>query len=197
MRVLAFVLLTAGLLGAVPRQSSEPVLQQLLASGRDADLRWPDLSDVQADLTTLYARRDWSPVWFRDDTLVASARSLLRTLQEAPVRGLVAEDYDAPWLALQVARSDTAMILRTDLAFSVAAARFALALRRGRVTPTSVDTSFHLTVDSFDLAGTVQELAASDEPNDVLRRLEPPFLHYWLLMGALVRYRQLSQEYSS
>lgn len=196
MRVLAFVLLTAGLLGAVPRQSSEPVLQQLLASGRDADLRWPDLSDVQADLTTLYARRDWSPVWFRDDTLVASARSLLRTLQEAPVRGLVAEDYDAPWLALQVARSDTAMILRTDLAFSVAAARFALALRRGRVTPTSVDTSFHLTVDSFDLAGTVQELAASDEPNDVLRRLEPPFLHYWLLMGALVRYRQLSQEYS-
>jgi L,D-transpeptidase YcbB len=196
MRPPVFALLAVALLGVVPRHMPDPVVQQLLASGRDADLRWPDLADVQADLTTLYSRRDWAPVWFRDDTLIGSARSLLRTLQEAPVRGLVAEDYDAPWLALQVARSDTTMIARTDLAFSVAAARFALALRRGRVTPTSVDTSFHLAVDSFDLAGTVQEVAASDEPNDVLRHLEPPFLHYWLLMAALERYRRLSQDYS-
>jgi L,D-transpeptidase YcbB len=196
MRALVIALLVAALAGAVPPQRSEPVIQQLLASGRDPDLRWPDLADVKAELTTLYSRRDWSPVWFRDDTLVSSARSLLRTLEEAPVRGLAAGDYDAPWLALQAARADTAMIARTDLAFSVAAARFALALRRGRVTPMSVDTSFHLAVDTFDLAGTVQELASSDEPNDVLRRLEPPFLHYWLLMASLVRYRQLSQEYA-
>ena len=196
MRTLAFLLLATALLGAIPRQEPEPVIQQLLATGRDADLRWPNLSDVQGDLTTLYAGRDWAPVWFRDDTLISSARSLLRTLQEAPVRGLRSEDYDAPWLARQVAQGDTAMMARTDLAFSVAAARFALALRRGRVSPASVDTSFHLAVDSFDLAGTVQELAESDEPNDVLRHLEPPFLHYWLLMSALARYRQLSQDYS-
>lgn len=196
MRTPLCLLLAAALLGAQPRQVAEPVVQQLLSTGRDADLRWPNLADVQGDLTTLYAGRDWAPLWFKDDTVVSAARALVRTLQEAPVRGLAAEDYDVEWLGVQLALGDTTMIARTDLALSVAAARFALALRRGRVRPTAVHATFLLPADSFDLAGTVQALTTAEEPNDVLRRLEPPFLHYWLLMGALVRYRQLSQDYS-
>lgn len=196
MRLPIVLLLAAALPGAAPRQAPESAIQRLLATGRDADLRWPNLTDVRTELTALYASRDGAPLWFRDDTLTAPARAFIRTLAEAPARGLDAGDYDAEWLGVRAAAPDTTMIARTDLALSVGAARFALALRRGRVSPTAAHSTLRLPVDSFDLGGTVGALAASEQPNGVLRRLEPPFLHYWLLVAALVRYRQLSRDYA-
>ncbi len=177
-------------------QAPEPAVQQLLESGRDADLRWPELADVQADLTQLYSLRGWAPLWFRDDTLTAAAHSLIRAVSEAGNRGLDPADYDADWLGVQAAIADTALNARTDLGLSVAAARLALALRRGRIRPTAVHATLRLPVDSFDLVATVRAMADSDQANDVLRRLEPPYLHYWLLVSALVRYRELAKDQS-
>jgi murein L,D-transpeptidase YcbB/YkuD len=76
----------------------------------------------------------------------------------------------------------------------VATARFALALRRGRISPESVHATFKLPVEPFDLAATVDSLARSTQPNEILRRLEPSVLHYWLLIAALVRYQQLARD---
>jgi len=190
-------LLGAALLGAsLPRHAPPPEIRALITVGIDADLRWPNLTDVQPDLARLYASRDWAPFWFRDDTLVTSARLLVEALQEATVRGLDPEDYDAGWLAGQAEAGDTAMLGRTDVALSVAAARFALALRHGRVSPASADSGFRLPVDPFDLRGTLEALAASESPNEVLKQLEPPFLQYWLLISALSHYRQLALNYA-
>ncbi len=196
MRPPLLLLLSATLLGATHAKAPEPAVQLLLETGRHPDLRWPVLSDVQGALAELYASRDWAPVWFRDDTLTTPARAILRSLAEAPTRGLNPADYDVEWLSLQAAQADTAMEARTDLALSVAVARFATALRRGRVSPTAVHSTLHLPADSFDLAGTVRVLATADQPNDLLRTLEPPFIQYWLLMSALGRYRQLWQDSS-
>ena len=188
------VLLTVA--GAHQAPATRP-LQQLVESARHPDLRWPDISDVQGDLERLYAGRDWAPLWFVDDTLSRPARALIQVLAEAGNRGLNPEDYDAPWLVAQAARSappDSVQAARVELALSVAASRFSLALRFGRISPAAVHVVFHLPPDSLDVVTALLALAKSEEPNRLLNALEPPFIHYWLLMAALVRYRELARD---
>ena len=78
----------------------------------------------------------------------------------------------------------------------MATARFALALRFGRVKPEAAHVEFHLPAETLDVSTAILSLAKSDEPNRFLYALEPPFLHYWLLMAALGRYRALALDSS-
>ncbi len=191
-------------LGAMPvsqarllRAPPTEVLQELVGAARHPDLRWPDFSDVQPDLSQLYGARDWTPLWLAGDSLSSPARALIRVLQEATTRGLDPADYDADWLAVQAARTDrgdTALAARVELALSVAAARYVRALRFGRISPEAVHATFRLPRDTLDLRGTLESLARSEAPNAILRPLEPPFIHYWLLMAALTRYRELTRD---
>ena len=179
------------------RNPGAEVLQALVQAGRHPDLRWPDLSDVQGDLTRLYSGRDWAPLWFYEDTLTGPARALIRVLSEAAIRGLDPGDYDAPWLESQSIRTappDSALAARIEVGLSVAAARFALALRFGRVSPQAAHAEFHLPPDSLDVTTALLALAKNEEPNRLLQALEPPFIHYWLLMSALVRYHNLARD---
>lgn len=182
--------------GARPSQEA---LQRLLGGARHPDLRWPDIRDVAGDLNRLYTSRQWVPLWFSGDTLTAPAWALLQVLDQAANRGLDPLDYDAPWLETQLHRSAAprdSLAARLELALSVAAARYATALRLGRVNPLAVHATFRVSTpaDSFDVTRTLTSLAVTPYPNEVLRGLEPPFLHYWLLMASLVRYRELSRD---
>jgi murein L,D-transpeptidase YcbB/YkuD len=199
------LLLLAALLGGGPQVASVPAspgaeLARLLETRRHPDLRWGDLRDVQGTLQALYAARGYEPLWLAGGRLTLPARALLRVLAEARNRGLDPADYDAAWLASQgeALAQDTSGLLapRVDLGLSVAAARFAVALRLGRVKPAAVHATWRMPEDSFDLASTVTALAGSTRPNELLRALEPPFVHYWLLMAALVRYRELARDSS-
>jgi murein L,D-transpeptidase YcbB/YkuD len=202
MLVLPFCLLLVGWSrgqSEPPRTPARAPLQQLVSSAHHPDLRWPDISDVQDPLTRMYTERGWVPLWFSGDTLTAPARAMIRVLGEAGNRGLDPADYDAPWLADQAGRPevpDSALAARIELGLSVASARFALALRFGRIPPEAVHVTFHLPPDSLDVTTALLTLAKSEEPNRLLRVLEPPFLQYWLLMSALVRYHGLAQDSS-
>ena len=194
---LAVLLLAPAPAAALALRPGQGVLQRLVEEARHPDLRWPDLRDVAPDLARLYGARQWLPLWFAQDTLTAPARALIRVLDEAANRGLDPLDYDAPWLETQLGRglgADSDLAARVEVALTVAAARFATALRRGRIRPEAVHATFRVPVDSFDVTLALTILAVSPSPNDVLRALEPPFLHYWLLMASLVRYRELARD---
>lgn len=184
--------------GTPVRSGTEAQLLELVTSGRHPNLRWPDFSDVSADLDRIYSGRDWRPLWFVDDTMTGPGRALVRVLAEAGNRGLDPGDYDTGWLIAEanrpLASGDTTRTARLEVALSVAAARFSLALRRGRVSPASVHATFKLPMDSFSVDSTLLQLAGSDRPNEVLTALEPQLLHYYLLIGAVVRYRQLARD---
>ena len=138
-------------------------------------------------------------MWLSGAGFSPPARALLRVLGEAANRGLDPGDYDAVWLESQgvmLETGDPERQARVELGLTIAAARFATALRRGRVSPRAVHATYRVPADSFDVAATVAALAGSTRPNDLLQRLEPPFVHYWLLMAALVRYRELARDSS-
>jgi len=194
------LLFVLALAAPLPHQAQFTVaveLERLVADSRHPDLRWGDFRDVQQDLTALYQARAWEPIWLSDSGPTAPARALVRVLTEAANRGLDPADYAAAWLETQggaLPAGDSQLRARLELGLSIAAARFATALRRGRVSPEAVHATYRLPADSFDVATTVFALSGSTSPNDLLQRLEPPFVHYWLLMAALVRYRALARD---
>lgn len=193
----ALVLLGPGT-GSPARGGIEQQLIDMVTAGRHPNIRWPDFTDVRSDLDRVYTGRDWRPLWFANDTLTTPARAFVKVLAEAGNRGLDPNDYDSGWLSAEANRpvlsGDSTRTARLDLAISVAASRFAKALRRGRVSPAAVHATFKLPMDSFALDSTVVKLAASERPNEVLTTLEPQLLHYYLLIGALVRYHQLARD---
>ncbi len=195
--------LTLALVAVLPGRQATPSvaaeLERLVATSRHPDLRYGDFGDVQPQLAALYERRAWTPLWLSGAGFSPPARALLRVLGEAANRGLDPGDYDAAWLESQGVMLDTGdpeRQARVELGLTIAAARFATALRRGRVSPRAVHATYQVPADSFDVAATVAALAGSIRPNDLLQRLEPPFVHYWLLMAALVRYRELARDSS-
>lgn len=197
------LLLFALALAALPGRQAPPTvaaeLERLVATSRHPDLRWGDFADVRPQLAELYQQRSWTPLWLGGGGFSPPARALLRVLGEAANRGLDPGDYDASWLHGEGARlpaGDAERQARVELGLTIAAARFATALRRGRVSPRAVHATYRLPADSFDLPATLVALAGSTSPNDLLQRLEPPFVHYWLLMAALVRYRELARDSS-
>lgn len=180
-----------------PRVPAISTLQQLVERGRHPDLRWPVFADEQGELTKLYAAHDWQPIWFAGETLSPPARALIRVLTEVRNRGLDPADYDAERLEIASKTGvdrDPEHRARIDLALSIAAARLSRALRRGRIDPATVHVNFKLPIDSFSVDSTVNALAQTDRPNQILQRLEPALVHYWLVMAALVRYRELAED---
>lgn len=172
-------------------------LQRLVESGRHPDLRWPAFAQEQSSLTALYQAHGWSPIWFSGDSLTRPARAFIRVLTETANRGLDPIDFDAERLEIASkvgVERDDGRRERTDLALSIAAARLSRALGHGRVDPSVVHVNFKLPVDSVAVDSTVLALSRSERPNEILQRLEPSLMHYWLVMAALVRYRELSED---
>jgi murein L,D-transpeptidase YcbB/YkuD len=177
--------------------ASAAVIQRMVESGRHPDLHWPSFVTIRPALIQLYASRGFEPLWFKGDSLTLPARAMIRVLGEARTRGLDPVDYDHARLesaSKAGIQQDAAQRARIDLALTIAAARLSGALRHGQVDPAKAHVTLRLPVDSFSLDSTLTALAGTTQPNAILQRLEPTFLHYWLVMAALGRYRDLARD---
>lgn len=191
----------------LPRQDADSVFVQALRGALDSErlawTRWPVITDVASEVRRAYEAQGWQPLWMTDRLPTPAALAMLAELRAAERHGLQRDDYDADSLAARVPRvrfaPDDSLAERRaewDLALSVAATRYALALQRGRVNPRKLFAMLRIVRDSTDGANHLLALRSTLRPGDFLDQLEPPFRQYKLLRASLPRLLALAKDAS-
>jgi len=164
-----------------------------------SDLRRPSFGAIATTIRQLYDSTGSTLGWVSAGRPTAPAIAVIEALVHADMHGLDLADYDAPWLADRANRmaQDAARgapwpadsQAQFDIALSIDAMRYASDLHVGRVNPRSV--KFDLVVDNthLDLVETILQLQRGQNVGTTLAALEPPYLHYRVLVDALARTR--------
>lgn len=176
-------------------------LQRIVVSNRHAPQRWPQLSDVTADLRSVYEANGWSPLWTREARPTPAALSTLAQLARIDTRGLNPSDYDVDLLrglvrALEDGTSapSDAAVVEFEVMMSTAALRSLRSLQYGRVSARVAHASLRFPHEPWDAPAALRALAMSPDAAPQFAAAEPPYQHYRQLVNALARYRALTDD---
>lgn len=174
-------------------------LSAIVVSGRLADLRWPNFSDYRLHVTNFYRPSGYKPAWIRDGEPTPQALELIKILQDADQKGLLAEDYDASrWadrLALLKSPHEGADEARFDAALTVCIMRYISDVHIGRINPQNLSFEFDVSHKKLDLPHFVRErLVNGSDLRSELAAVEPPFRSYQRLLAALQHYMELEKR---
>jgi L,D-transpeptidase YcbB len=174
-------------------------LHQIVDSGRDADLHWPDFSPYQADVKAFYDSSNYAPAWVRNRQPSAAALQYIAMFQQAAEKGLVPEDYDASlWgdrLSRLKASAADADLAKFDAAVTVSLMRYVRALNVGRVNPKMPGRQVNIRDQKVDLAVFVhQQLENAADPAAEMKAVEPPWPGYWRTLDWLHRATAIVKE---
>jgi L,D-transpeptidase YcbB len=174
-------------------------LSAIVASGRLEDLRWPDFSDYRLHVTNFYRPAGYKLAWIRDGEATTQALELIKILQDADKKGLVAEDYDASrWAdrraSLKGAHQDDDEA-RFDAALTVCIMRYISDTHIGRINPENLGFEFDVSHKKLNLPQFVrQRLVDGSDLRSELAAVEPPFAIYQRLLAALNHYMELEKR---
>jgi murein L,D-transpeptidase YcbB/YkuD len=175
-------------------------LGALVASGTLPDLRWPSFTDYRDSVKKFYDTGGYSLAWIQNGKASPQAVSMILLFQQAGLKGLNPEDYDASRWDGRLAKlqptapkpSDTDLA-HIDLALTVCAMRYISDLHIGRVNPQHF--KFDLTVGptKYDLADELrtQVLVSSDIPA-LMTKVEPNYDGYRRVKEALINYSKMA-----
>jgi L,D-transpeptidase YcbB len=173
----------------------QTAIQEVVAAGKLADLRWPDFSDYKSSVASFYQQSGYAAAWIDGVKPSAQALSMIGVFRNASTKGLDPEDYDASrWDGRLSGLNDSATnIARADVALTVCAMRFVSDLHIGRINPQHFKFGLSVEHKKYDLAQFLHDrlLPASDLPA-VVDSVEPPFAGYRRTQVALVRYKDLA-----
>jgi murein L,D-transpeptidase YcbB/YkuD len=172
-------------------------LQEIVASGRLSDLRWPDFSDYGASLAKFYGPTGYAPAWTAAGQPTPQALAMIEVFRAAGKKGLQPEDYDASrWDArVQALKAGSGDPARFDAALSVCAMRFVSDLRIGRVNPRRFDFGLNVDAKKYDLAQFFRDrLLPAPDLEALFDAVEPPYPGYRRTEAALGRYAELARS---
>ena len=174
-------------------------LRGIVATGRLADLKWPDFADYQGDLKSFYEAGGYAPAWSRDGQPTAQARELIGILREADNKGLNAEDYDASRWDGHLQRLDQPeTAARFDTALSICLMRYISDLHVGRINPDHFKFKLATKDSSVDLPQFLRQLATGGSNlRSQLDQVEPPYPGYRRTQEALRRYLGYAHQHDS
>jgi murein L,D-transpeptidase YcbB/YkuD len=177
----------------------QAALHQIVDSGRDADLHWPDFSLCKADVKAFYDSSSYAPAWVRNRQPSAAALQYIAMFQQATEKGLVPEDYDASLWADRLNRlknSPTdADLAKFDAALTVSLMRYVRALNVGRVNPKMPGRQVNIRDQKVDMAVFVhQQLENAADPAAEMKAVEPPWPGYWRTLDWLHRATAIVKE---
>jgi murein L,D-transpeptidase YcbB/YkuD len=176
-------------------------LRTIVASGRLADLQWPDFSDYDKWVKEFYDSSNYGLAWTRAGKPTAQARELIAILDDSAEKGLDSKDYDGGrWdgriRSLDGATApDESTLVKFDVALTVSAMRYLSDLHLGMVDPKTLHRDFDPVVHKYDLAEFLrQRVMPASSVKEALQEVEPPFPGYQRTLGALHKYLQLAKE---
>ncbi|HTW64067.1 MAG TPA: L,D-transpeptidase family protein [Bryobacteraceae bacterium] len=167
----------------------DPGLQALVSSGVLPGLHWPNFTRLQPDVAGFYELNGYQLAWVRAGLVTRQGRALMGVLQNAALKGLDPDDYDAWRWNLPDAGPE-----RFDLALSVSAIRYIHDVSSGKVDPAVFDFGLKFHQPRCDLREAAYGLINSPDVVAALERLEPPFEGYWRTEKALEQYLALARD---
>jgi L,D-transpeptidase YcbB len=170
----------------------QAVLRGIVDSGRDADLRWPDFHEYQADVKAFYESINYAPAWTRSGRPTTQALAYIGMFEQANDKGLVPEDYDATqWsgrLNTLKASPGGADQAKFDAALTVTLMRYVRALNVGRVDPKTLGYDIEVENGKVDLPKFLHDkLEDAADPAAEVKSVEPPWPGYLSTLDALHR----------
>jgi murein L,D-transpeptidase YcbB/YkuD len=173
-------------------------LQALVATKQLPSLKWPNFSDYQGFVTQFYNDRNYELAWSRDGKPTAAAKAFMQAFQDAGLKGLNPEDYDAGLWSGRVAKlqgKPADAISEFDVAMTVNVMRYISDLRIGRVNPSHFNFDINVQTKKYDLAEFVSDHAVdeTDVPK-LLTSVEPDSEQYRGTEVALGRYMVLAKQ---
>jgi len=182
--------------------NGQPELQALANAGKLTDLRWPNFSDYQGQVSIFYAPGGYALAWSSGGTATPQALAMIEAFRHADVKGLSPEDYDASRWAARIAKLAPANSspaatdeVHFDLAMTVCAMRFLSDLSIGRVNPNHVKFSQDTGTKKYDLADFLREqMINASDVNPVIASVEPHYAGYQRAITALAAYSKLAAQ---
>ncbi len=164
-----------------------PVADPILIAIRE-QLAKPSANIDKADaaaLTAFYASRTEGPLWIASGAFTPAAKALMAELANADDWALSAKSYPLPSLAT----ADPAVQATAEIALSSAALRYAHDASGGRINPATLSRFNDQRGTFADPSKVMADLAASSEPDAVLRNLHPKHPQFALLRNELLKAR--------
>jgi murein L,D-transpeptidase YcbB/YkuD len=185
---------------AVSPSALQNKICSLVLDGNLPDLHWPEFTRYRDQARKFYAETQYSPAWIEADQPSAQAHTLIDLFQQAELKGLQPEDYDASrWPARLQRFNDYSVTLPVvelsvfDVAMTISALRYVSDLNHGRVDPNQA--SYSLPPRAFDAAAFLRaKIVRSSDVRTAVQEAEPAFLGYRRTLKALETYLELAQK---
>jgi L,D-transpeptidase YcbB len=186
------------LAGQTLSASGIPALHDIVDSGRNADLRWPDFTAYKTEVAKLYETNGYSLLWVENGRLRPQGLAVIGLLQNADAKGLDPEDYDGSrWQGRLLKLGQTKLdqkpseqdLVSFDTALTVSAMRYIRAIHCGRVNPKEFKFQLDMGTEQLPLAEFIQtQVVNAGDPAAEIQKLEPPFMGYRKLLALLPVY---------
>jgi murein L,D-transpeptidase YcbB/YkuD len=140
-----------------------------------------------------YGSRHFEPLWLSEDAagkvvFSEKAQQIIGVFERAELEGFRPSDYLTPELDVAAAGTDPASLAALETAFSAAVARYAQDAYGGRVAPTDVNKTWTVTPRRVDQSKLLVQLAAADDPTQILLDLSPKGREFVALRAALAKF---------
>jgi len=201
--------------GKQPRPDTSrftPNIQQVVNSPELSILKWPNFADDQPDVKKFYDTRNYQLAWTIDGQPTQQAAALIQLFEDAALKGLNPEDYDASRWPQRMERIEQIhsgkdssqnaqdLVAQFDAAVTITAIRYFGDLHEGRINPESFNWDIDVPAKraAFDVAGFLNDKAVDSTSIPVTAAsIEPQNAIYRATENALPQYIALAKAQDS
>src|SRR5580704_3829014 len=181
--------------------AAQQELQAIVASGRLADLQWPNFSEHSAAVKQFYVESGDRLGWTRGGKPTPQAIETIGILEEADQKGLDSKDYDGmKWpqrlkdLQTPGGATESALV-KFDVALTVSAIRYGTDLHLGKIDPKILHKNFDPEREKHDAGEFLwKNVVGAPSVKAARAPIEPPYPAYQRTVLALQKYMQMANE---